>query len=150
MLGRLAAAEGVLDLNVHETPIAFLRRMSTCAVVLSTSLHGLVFAEALGIPNLWVKAGDRLPGGEFKFHDWFSTTARPQLSPWRLTEADSASALATQAALHESVIDAAALTGAFPHAHLSALTVSARPWDGAAAMVRRALTTGRYVGRPRR
>jgi pyruvyltransferase len=121
ILAEMLREPGVVDLDVGETPERFLARMADCAAVISTSLHGLVFAEALGIPNLWVKAGDKLIGGEFKFSDWFATTARPQVRPHVLTDGDSALALAARAELRESLIDVQALTAAFPFERLDEL-----------------------------
>jgi pyruvyltransferase len=113
-LRAMLTSAGVADLDVSEPPAAFLGRMADCAAVISTSLHGLVFAEALGIPSLWVKAGDRLIGGDFKFADWFATTARPQARPHLLAPGDTALALAARAELRESLIDPSALRAAFP------------------------------------
>jgi pyruvyltransferase len=115
---RLLQQPGVADLNVHEAPDTFLRRMAECETVVSTSLHGLVFAEAMGIPSLWARASDEIAGGDFKFQDWFSTTRRPQTAPYYLAPGESAELLARRAELHESTIDAGALTAAFPHAVL--------------------------------
>jgi len=104
----------VVDLNVHDEPDAFLRAMAQCESVASSSLHGLVFAEALGIPNVWIKAGDEIAGEDFKFRDWFATTARPQGAPHMLRESDTAADLVTMASLHDSKIDRRALLQAFP------------------------------------
>lgn len=49
-----------------------LRAISECEAVLSSSLHGLVFAESLGVPSQWLRLGDRLAGGSFKFRDWYA------------------------------------------------------------------------------
>ena len=111
----------IADLNVHEAPDVFLRRMAECEVVISTSLHGLIFAEALGIPNVWASAGDEIAGGDFKFLDWFTTTSRPQATPRQLTADCSIKALENQAELHESTIDADALIAAFPHPRIDEL-----------------------------
>jgi pyruvyltransferase len=80
--------DGVADLNVHDLPEVFLSRMAQCDTVISSSLHGLVFAEALGIPNLWIKAGNEIAGDDFKFRDWFSTTRQPGTLPHLLTAND--------------------------------------------------------------
>src|SRR3954469_22162404 len=47
---RLLAAPDVVELNVHDDPEKFLRAMAGCGSIISSSLHGLIFAEALGIP----------------------------------------------------------------------------------------------------
>jgi hypothetical protein len=105
----------VADLSVHESPEIFLKRMAECEVVISSSLHGLIFAESMGIPNLWIKVGDDIAGGDFKFRDWFSTTRSPQTAPYLLAAHDTADDLAGRAESHECTIDVEALRKAFPH-----------------------------------
>ena len=127
VLRRMMKEEGVADLNVHDAPDVFLRRMAECETVISSSLHGLVFAEALDIPNVWIKASDEIGGGDFKFNDWFSTTRRPQAGHHILTPDDTTEALARQAERHESTIDVEALMAAFPHHRLEELELSPGP-----------------------
>lgn len=123
ILRRMMGESGVADLNVYDPPDLFLARMAECETVISSSLHGLIFAEALDIPNLWIKAGDDIAGGDFKFRDWFSTTRRPQVTHHLLTVGDTAEALARNAECHESTIDVGALTSAFPHHRLGEMGV---------------------------
>ncbi|MEE1620759.1 polysaccharide pyruvyl transferase family protein [Zafaria sp. J156] len=52
------------------------QEITSCEVVLSQSLHGLILADALGVPNAWVDAGDLHMGGSFKFYDYFSSVGR--------------------------------------------------------------------------
>lgn len=92
----------------------FLEEMATCACVISSSLHGLIFAEALGVPNLWVASGDGVHGNGFKFRDWFSTMRRPQREALRPQGASSLNDLSQMCETHEPVIDEAALMAAFP------------------------------------
>ena len=52
-----------------------LEKILSCKLVLSSSLHGIVFAEAFGVPARWVE----LPGSKksekgFKYHDYYSGT----------------------------------------------------------------------------
>ncbi len=45
-------------------------------VCISSSLHGVIVAESLGLPTVAVSFGDRVPGGQFKFADYFEGTGR--------------------------------------------------------------------------
>lgn len=122
-LQRMMQESGVVDLNVHEPPEVFLRRMAECRHVVSSSLHGLIFAEALGIPNLWISAGGEIGGGTFKFDDWYSTTRRPQRERHDLKMTDTVWELARQAECRESTIDVGALLDAFPHDRLEEMAL---------------------------
>lgn len=60
--------EGVLD------------DMLSCKRIISSSLHGLIIADAYGIPNAWL-ASTTPRGGEYKFIDYFASVdkyRRPQ------------------------------------------------------------------------
>ena len=60
----------VLDIT---SPVAdLLSQIAGCERILSSSLHGLVFADALGIPNQWFVACNQLIGGRHKFDDYYS------------------------------------------------------------------------------
>jgi glycosyltransferase involved in cell wall biosynthesis len=124
---RLLQEDGVADLNVHADPDEFLELMAHCETIASSSLHGLIFAEALGIPNLWLHLSDRVVGGGFKFRDWFSMTARPQTLPFSPSEDDCASEYVKRADLHDCTIDSSALIAAFPQAQLAALAAQPAP-----------------------
>ena len=116
---RLRSMDGVRDLNVHETSArAFLSEMAECEAVVSSSLHGLIFAEALSIPNLWAEVGDGLPGGRFKFLDWFTSTRQPVAQPY-LLQRDTVTSLVDQARLHGLDLDQASLISVFPRDRLA-------------------------------
>jgi hypothetical protein len=46
------------------------QQMAECEVILSNSLHGLVFADALGIPNTCMMPDGIHQAARFKFHDY--------------------------------------------------------------------------------
>ena len=52
-----------------------------CEVILSSSLHGLIVAEAYGIPAGWIRISDRVLGGRFKFNDHYLGTGRDETRP---------------------------------------------------------------------
>ena len=92
----------------------FLEEMSTCEFIVSSSLHGLIFAEALGIGNLWVETGNAVHGDGFKFRDWFSTTRRPQHNSFRPQNLIKINDLSPMCDTHHSIINKNDLKSAFP------------------------------------
>ena len=63
-------------IRLDDDPINTLFEISKCDRVVSTSLHGLIVSDSLGIPNYWLKAGDRLKGGGWKFFVYFESIGR--------------------------------------------------------------------------
>lgn len=49
-----------------------LRQIAGCECILSSSLHGLVVADAFGVPNAWIKMSNKVRGNDFKFRDYYS------------------------------------------------------------------------------
>ena len=45
--------------------------MDSCKHIISSSLHGLICSDSLGIPNRWIKLSQLL-GNDFKFKDYYS------------------------------------------------------------------------------
>lgn len=75
---RLAGLKDYRIIDFRTTDVdAVLAEMLDCQVIYSQSLHGLVMADALGIPNTWLDFGRLHPGGSFKFYDYFSSVRRP-------------------------------------------------------------------------
>ncbi|SDM42390.1 polysaccharide pyruvyl transferase family protein [Microbacterium azadirachtae] len=67
---RFEAAAGVRAVNVHRPAPGVLRGIASADAVLTTSLHGLVTADAYGIPAVWTTREPALIGGDFKFRDY--------------------------------------------------------------------------------
>jgi hypothetical protein len=118
---RLLQQPGVCDLDVRQSPRDFLVAMANCAAVASSSLHGLVFAEALGLPSLWCSATNEVAGDGFKFHDWFSTTRHPQDEPYPLGLSDDVQGLVQRAEFRESTVVLDDLLAAFPSHRLDTI-----------------------------
>jgi len=53
----------------------------SCESIVSSSLHGLVIAEAYGIPARWEVYSNNVIGGEFKFRDYLAGTGRQPQGP---------------------------------------------------------------------
>ncbi|MEM1437194.1 MAG: polysaccharide pyruvyl transferase family protein, partial [Pseudomonadota bacterium] len=65
---------------------ALLEEIAASEMVLSTSLHGLIFADALAVPNTWLELPG-LDGGRFKFADYYSAFGL-ELEPLTLATAN--------------------------------------------------------------
>jgi len=50
----------------------FVMDILSCENILSSSLHGLILAEAYGIPTCRLVFSEKLLGGDFKFYDYYS------------------------------------------------------------------------------
>ena len=56
--------------NYNRNPRIILETLADCERVVSSSLHGCIFAHAMGIPALPIALGDRITGGDVKFVDY--------------------------------------------------------------------------------
>lgn len=59
-------------INVMQSPEKVFQEIAMCECVASSSLHGLVLADSLSIPSLWLGLSDLQGNGTFKFEDYYS------------------------------------------------------------------------------
>ena len=60
------------------TPKIALKNIAASEMIISSSLHGLIAADALGIPNLHIKFSDAIP--DFKYRDYYSAFGLEDIS----------------------------------------------------------------------
>lgn len=102
-------------ISVDDTPIGMIEKMIGAEAVFSSSLHGIIFAESLGIPAYWITPH----GGEdtFKYYDYYYGTGRYNIkSHDDLREAIRAKALPLPK------FDVQAYLGTFPHDRMADLS----------------------------
>jgi pyruvyltransferase len=63
-------------INPLQSPQKVAEEITSCEVVFSSSLHGLIFADSFCIPNFWLPLSDRVLGGAYKFDDYYKATGR--------------------------------------------------------------------------
>jgi hypothetical protein len=68
----LARVPHSVVIDILSEPMDFLRQLAACEFVLSSSLHGLIVADAFRIPNAWIVLSGAVRGDRFKFHDYYS------------------------------------------------------------------------------
>ena len=66
-------AAGLTVINVSAEIESFVNQVVGCAGILSSSLHGLICADAYGVPSRWIRISDRVLGDGFKFRDYYAS-----------------------------------------------------------------------------
>jgi hypothetical protein len=96
-LKRVASSNGNICLiDVCDDPHAVIRRVAQCENILSSSLHGLVLADSLHIPNRWFKAFGNVLGDGFKFRDYYSVFGLERAEPLVMLPTDNLDSLLSQ------------------------------------------------------
>lgn len=65
--------QGIKIIDVFSPLKRFFRDIQKCEVILSSSLHGLIFAHAYGKPAVWIELSDKVAGNGFKFFDYYQS-----------------------------------------------------------------------------
>lgn len=96
-----------------------VEQLAGASAVVSSSLHGLIVAQAYGVPWVWLDVTDHQLGGkDFKFEDFFTCLDRNAVSRVRISKEQLATtdlaAFAAQATLPELHIDLELLRDALP------------------------------------
>jgi hypothetical protein len=108
----LRKQEDICVVDMRDASLRPVRQIQQSEIVVSQSLHGLIFASALNKPNVWIADDERNENWAFKFEDWFSTVDNPQPEPLPLDA--SPAALSDRAELRNLAIDRKALLASFP------------------------------------
>jgi pyruvyltransferase len=96
-------------IDVRASPREVVESIASVRSCISSSLHGLVIADSLGIPSTWLRGGRGVTGERFKFEDYYLGTGRSV--PERHTLVDAVEcALANEVRLDPP--DAAGIRGA--------------------------------------
>ena len=66
----------VLVIDVMRNPLVVFEDIDKCDFIISSSLHGIIVADSLNIPNAWIYLSDKVLGKGFKFHEYFSAIGR--------------------------------------------------------------------------
>ena len=76
-----ALPEDALLIDITGGVFDVIDQINACDEIISSSLHGLICAEAYGVPSQWVKLSDRPVGDGFKYHDFYSSIGKQVEGP---------------------------------------------------------------------
>lgn len=79
-INQLVESAGGKVINVATPVKDFVDELCSCECIISSSMHGLILADAYDVPNIRVVLGDKIIGGDFKFDDYYSMTTHPDES----------------------------------------------------------------------
>ncbi|MBA6225829.1 polysaccharide pyruvyl transferase family protein [Colwellia sp. MB02u-18] len=57
-------------IDVRNSAENVTKQVAECELILSSSLHGIIVADSLNIPNVWVELSSKVVGDGFKFRDY--------------------------------------------------------------------------------
>ena len=104
----------VCIIDVEGDPWEFVKGVKSCEVVLSSSLHGLICADAYGVPSLWVSLTGKTLGGSFKFWDYYQSIGVAASHPVPVTAESRVRDLVRASERHPVTLDLRALLLACP------------------------------------
>lgn len=64
--------ENSIVIDVMLPPKEVIRKIAECDYILSSSMHGLIIADSLNVPNHHIVITDQVVGDNFKFRDYYS------------------------------------------------------------------------------
>jgi len=67
---------GIKIIDICQSTEHLLRDIHSVEVLMSSSLHGLILADAYGIPNIRISITGNLVGKDFKFEDYYASVDR--------------------------------------------------------------------------
>jgi len=115
---RATLETNVLNIDVLGGVKEFVDQMCRCRFVASSSLHGLIAADAYGIPFTWLSLSDRVIGHGFKFRDYLMSTGRHDVRPLQPSEQTSIREICDSAIDSKPAIDLDLLLQVCPFARL--------------------------------
>lgn len=111
----------------------YLEELSGSSLIISSSLHGVIFAHSYGIPAVWIRLSDRVGGDGFKFRDYYESVGIAGSEVIQLTSDVSFDEAVSAAALPAEEVDRDALREALLNA--SSMVVRESPGGlGSSAM----------------
>lgn len=83
----------------------FIDLICKCEFIISSSLHGLIIADAYGVPNIWGQFTHIMEDDGFKYHDYFLSVNRMNMRPITILDKDVNELLALKSKVTKPKID---------------------------------------------
>lgn len=70
-----------INIDISGEVCDVVKKVISCDYVISSSLHGLIVADAYKVPSVWVRPSSNPSGDFFKFHDYLKSVGRKVQDP---------------------------------------------------------------------
>jgi len=103
----------IIDIQ-RKNPLEVVDDMLMCEKIISSSLHGIIIADAYKIPAVWIELSDLVEGSGFKFADYFKSVGRSVYPPFQFGEFKTLKDILDVFKDYEINIDVVKLRNSFP------------------------------------
>jgi pyruvyltransferase len=80
-----STSPAITVIDICAPTLRVIQKVGECECILSSSLHGLILADSLGVPNHWMELGPAtVLGAGFKFRDYYSAFGLKNIRPVHL------------------------------------------------------------------
>jgi pyruvyltransferase len=113
-LKKVSQTDGIKIIDITSGVNEVVDAILSCESIASSSLHGIIAADAYGIPSTWIKLSDNVSGDGFKFRDYFASVERPDQTPFIIRQNTSVKQVMDQFSDYKIKIDLEQLMMACP------------------------------------
>lgn len=106
----------IIDIQ-NPNPYEVVDQILECNNIISSSLHGLIVADAYKIPSLWVQFSTKITGGSFKFQDYYKSINNDTISPYYVKETTTLDEVLIKCKSHPVDLNLQPLIDAFPYSY---------------------------------
>lgn len=110
----LRGRDGLKVIDITDGIEDVVKQISSCSLIASSSLHGLIAADAYGVPSTWWTLERDPIGDGFKFQDYFASVGHRGRQPLVLGAASTIQQLKDQQCAPRMDVDLNALLAACP------------------------------------
>jgi pyruvyltransferase len=109
---------GVHIIDILGDPKSVVDQICACRTIASSSLHGVIAADAYRVPSVWIEFSADIGGGGFKFRDYFRSVGRGDRAPVHVSSVTSVQQIQDSISNYAIDIDLDKLVEACPFARV--------------------------------